>query len=369
MFRNVWHGGQRYIQGALIDRARFVDQAVASAYRASSLAAMSDVAVDVSRPSARDAACVDRRCVVRVVSRHGSRGNAAAPRAAVAAVRRSRARVQRESVAERARRIAAALDLADARGRALRRFLFHVSLRRRAAAARAAAAGLRLGRESRAQDSAHFDPHVRRDVEGRLGRRREEADLLRLHPQRERAALAAHRERAAARAAHSQQPTARREARRERGAARHGALEVCDAGRARGLQAHGPRRRARRHGARARRRRVRANPHQPRRQRAEVLRGRRSARRSRSRAGSRRTAGYCSRSATSAPAFRRGSSRRSSSCSTGPPDEITRATAGTGIGLALVLQLTAALGGRVEVRNCEPGAEFRVSFPAAGPTS
>ena len=45
MFRNVWHGGQRYIQGALIDRARFVEQAVASAYRASSLAAMSDVAV------------------------------------------------------------------------------------------------------------------------------------------------------------------------------------------------------------------------------------------------------------------------------------------------------------------------------------
>jgi signal transduction histidine kinase len=52
-----------------------------------------------------------------------------------------------------------------------------------------------------------------------------------------------------------------------------------------------------------------------------------------------------------------------------PPDEITRATAGTGIGLALVLQLTAALGGRVEVRNCEPGAEFRVSFPAAGPAA
>ncbi|HUO66059.1 MAG TPA: HAMP domain-containing sensor histidine kinase, partial [Gammaproteobacteria bacterium] len=48
-----------------------------------------------------------------------------------------------------------------------------------------------------------------------------------------------------------------------------------------------------------------------------------------------------------------------------PPDEVTRATAGTGIGLALVLQLTAALGGRVEVRNCEPGAEFRVSFPKA----
>jgi len=48
-----------------------------------------------------------------------------------------------------------------------------------------------------------------------------------------------------------------------------------------------------------------------------------------------------------------------------PADEVTRATSGTGIGLALVQQLTAALGGRVEVRNCEPGAEFRVSFPAS----
>jgi signal transduction histidine kinase len=48
-----------------------------------------------------------------------------------------------------------------------------------------------------------------------------------------------------------------------------------------------------------------------------------------------------------------------------PTDDLTRATAGTGIGLALVLQLTAAMGGRVEVRNREPGAEFRVSFPAS----
>jgi signal transduction histidine kinase len=52
-----------------------------------------------------------------------------------------------------------------------------------------------------------------------------------------------------------------------------------------------------------------------------------------------------------------------------PEDEVTRATAGTGIGLALVRELAAALGGRVEVRNCEPGAEFRVSFPAAGPAA
>ncbi len=50
-----------------------------------------------------------------------------------------------------------------------------------------------------------------------------------------------------------------------------------------------------------------------------------------------------------------------------PENELTRETAGTGIGLALVQQLAAAMGGRVDVRNCEPGAEFRVSLPASAP--
>ncbi len=44
-------------------------------------------------------------------------------------------------------------------------------------------------------------------------------------------------------------------------------------------------------------------------------------------------------------------------------DELTRETTGTGIGLALVSELTAAMGGTVDVRNCEPGAEFTVTFP------
>jgi signal transduction histidine kinase len=48
-----------------------------------------------------------------------------------------------------------------------------------------------------------------------------------------------------------------------------------------------------------------------------------------------------------------------------PENELTRETVGTGIGLALVRQLAAAMRGRVEVRNCEPGAELRVSFPIA----
>ncbi len=44
-------------------------------------------------------------------------------------------------------------------------------------------------------------------------------------------------------------------------------------------------------------------------------------------------------------------------------DELTRETAGTGIGLALVNELTSAMGGNVVVRNCDPGARFAVLFP------
>ncbi len=44
--------------------------------------------------------------------------------------------------------------------------------------------------------------------------------------------------------------------------------------------------------------------------------------------------------------------------------ELTRETVGTGIGLAIVHQLTTAMHGKVDVVNADPGAEFRVSFPA-----
>ena len=47
--------------------------------------------------------------------------------------------------------------------------------------------------------------------------------------------------------------------------------------------------------------------------------------------------------------------------------ELTRETVGTGIGLAIVHQLTLAMSGNVDMINAEPGAEFRISFSAARP--
>ncbi|MEW8506993.1 MAG: HAMP domain-containing sensor histidine kinase [Candidatus Thiodiazotropha sp.] len=45
-------------------------------------------------------------------------------------------------------------------------------------------------------------------------------------------------------------------------------------------------------------------------------------------------------------------------------NELTRETVGTGIGLALVHQLTTAMDGSVDVVNTTPGVEFRVGFPS-----
>jgi signal transduction histidine kinase len=43
--------------------------------------------------------------------------------------------------------------------------------------------------------------------------------------------------------------------------------------------------------------------------------------------------------------------------------ELTRETVGTGIGLALVHQMTVSMNGKIDVINSNPGAEFRVLFP------
>jgi signal transduction histidine kinase len=45
LFRKVWRDGQRFIQGALIDRARFVEALIESAFRGSAVAQMSNLGV------------------------------------------------------------------------------------------------------------------------------------------------------------------------------------------------------------------------------------------------------------------------------------------------------------------------------------
>ena len=52
-----------------------------------------------------------------------------------------------------------------------------------------------------------------------------------------------------------------------------------------------------------------------------------------------------------------------------PESELTREAVGTGIGLALVRQLTQAMNGHVDVENKDPGAEFRVVFPTRSPST
>jgi len=51
-----------------------------------------------------------------------------------------------------------------------------------------------------------------------------------------------------------------------------------------------------------------------------------------------------------------------------PENELTRATRGTGIGLALVRQLVQAMHGQIDVRNRNPGAEFVIHLPEATAT-
>src|SRR6185295_10412663 len=45
LFRNVWRDGQRYIQGALLDRTAFLAGAIEEPYRASTVAGVADLAV------------------------------------------------------------------------------------------------------------------------------------------------------------------------------------------------------------------------------------------------------------------------------------------------------------------------------------
>jgi signal transduction histidine kinase len=67
------------------------------------------------------------------------------------------------------------------------------------------------------------------------------------------------------------------------------------------------------------------------------------------------------------PGIPRGAMKKIFDLSYRPETPLTRATPGTGIGLALVRELSRAMGGSIAVRNRDPGAEFELSLPQAIP--
>jgi signal transduction histidine kinase len=368
MFRNVWHGGQRYIQGALIDRAKFVEQAVASAHRASSLATMSDVAVTYrGRPLA--------------TLRASMRGAAyeSSPVAALAGTPLHRARL---SPPFGDLELAFSVNhLPSAPGGLL---LLWISLTLAAVLCggfyfmyRFAVGQLRLARQQ--QD---FVSAVSHELKTPLTSIRMYGEMLKagwaddakkqtyydyIHSESERLSRLIENVLQLARLTRSsQQLDVKRVASAElldmvrskcaTQAERAGfALTVRDgvpAGTELAVDADAFAQilinlvdNALKFSAGAERKEI------------EIA----------SRLETDRSVLFTVRDF--GPGIPKGQMKKIFELFYRPPDEITRATAGTGIGLALVLQLTAALGGRVEVRNCEPGAEFRVSFPAAGSAS
>ena len=366
MFRNVWHAGQRYIQGALIDRARFVEQAVASAYRASSLATMSDVAVTYrSRPLATLRAST------------GGASYESSPVAGLAGTPLHRARL---SPPFGDLELAFSVNqLPSAPGALL---LLWISLTLAAVLCggfyfmyRFAIGQLRLARQQ--QD---FVSAVSHELKTPLTSIRMYGEMLKagwaddakkqtyydyIHSESERLSRLIENVLQLARLTRSsQQLDVKRVASAElldmvrskcvTQAERAGfALTVRDgvpAGTELAVDADAF---------------------------AQILINLVDNALKFSAGAERKEIEIGSRLETDGsvlftvrdfgPGIPKGQMKKIFELFYRPPDEITRATAGTGIGLALVLQLTAALGGRVEVRNCEPGAEFRVSFPTAGP--
>ena len=80
----------------------------------------------------------------------------------------------------------------------------------------------------------------------------------------------------------------------------------------------------------------------------------------------RRARASSSASATTGPASRRGTSSASSSCSIAPKDELTRETTGTGIGLALVTELTSCDGGHGRCAQLRARRRVHRDLPAGG---
>jgi signal transduction histidine kinase len=368
MFRNVWRGGQRYIQGALIDRARFVEQGIASAYRASSLAAMSDVAVTY-----RGRSLATLRAATGGVS-YESR-----PVADLAGTPLHRARL---SPPFGDLELAFSVNqLPNAPGALL---LLWISVTLAAVLCggfyfmyRFAVGQLRLARQQ--QD---FVSAVSHELKTPLTSIRMYGEMLKagwaddakkqtyydyIHSESERLSRLIENVLQLARLTRSSQ---------QLDIKRVGSAELLDMVRSKcATQAE-----------RAGFTLTVRDGAPPGTELAldsdafaqvlinlvdNALKFSASAERKEIEIGSRlETDGWVLFTVRDfGPGIPKGQLKKIFELFYRPPDELTRATAGTGIGLALVLQLTAAMGGRVEVRNCEPGAEFRVSFPAEGRAS
>jgi two-component system, OmpR family, phosphate regulon sensor histidine kinase PhoR len=368
MFRNVWHGGQRYIQGALIDRARFVEQAVASAYRASSLVAMSDVAVTYrGRPLATLRAST------------GEASYESSPVAGLAGTPLHRARL---SPPFGDLELAFSVNqLPSAPGALL---LLWISLTLAAVLCggfyfmyRFAVGQLRLARQQ--QD---FVSAVSHELKTPLTSIRMYGEMLKagwaddakkqtyydyIHSESERLSRLIENVLQLARLTRSsQQLDVKRVASAElldmvrskcaTQAERAGFVLTVRDGVPAGTELA-----------------VDADAF------AQILinlvdnalKFSAGAERKEIEIGTRLETDHSVLFTVRdfGPGIPKGQLKKIFELFYRPPDEITRATAGTGIGLALVQQLTAALGGRVEVRNCEPGAEFRVSFAVADPAA
>ena len=173
LFRNVWRDGQRYDPGRARRACRVRRRGGRRAVPRDRAGAGRDLVVAYRRPTRSRSCAAGRRRIG--VERGELAGDAAAPLAAVGAARRLRAHrfasTQLPPAPGTRARAWVAIVLAVV---LLGGFVMMYRLRGCAQMrARAPAAGLRVGREPRAQDAADLDPHVWRDAACRLGRRRE----------------------------------------------------------------------------------------------------------------------------------------------------------------------------------------------------
>ncbi len=364
LFRNVWRDGQRYVQGALVERGAFVTAVIESPYRASNVASVARLSVTLQgRP-------LDEMWPA-VASERIRQARRSSPEPCLHRVRLSPPFGDLE--------LAFVVDrLPRAPGTALLAWVA-VTLAAVLCGGFIFMYRFGVGQMRLARQQQDFVSAVSHELKTPLTSIRMYGEMLKagwaddakrqtyydyIHSESERLSRLIENVLQLARLTRNSQrfDLTRRDRRR---AARPGALESRDASRTRGLLAGAAQRDARRDGARRRRGLLRPDLHQPGRQRAEVL-GRHAATKTVEIAARRAGDGSVLMTVRDfGPGVPKAQMKKIFELFYRAENELTRETVGTGIGLALVQQLAAAMGARVDVRNCEPGAEFRLQFPAA----